>query len=179
MKLRTQKIQFDMKPDLIFLVLLMLMCIIKTKASDVLHCAGEKQSDGQIHLTMTHDLKRVAHDCETQLLVDGKVTAYFNAEENQCLQPIANITANSAILQICPTGLECHLVCFSLGIHEKKPCFCNSTAKTHPEGGSSIWNTGVVIGACVCGLLVIIMITSVACYMKNRGPGYTTCDAEV
>ncbi|XP_058601991.1 uncharacterized protein LOC131521373 isoform X3 [Onychostoma macrolepis] len=120
-----------------FLVVAVLLCIVlPATASDVLRCTGERQRDGQFYFNMTYDLKEGVDDCETQWVINGSVVGISDADGiTECMLPLLNATANTAILQTCHENLECLLICPSAGINKKESCSCNITSPTTlPEG---------------------------------------------
>ncbi|KAF4103287.1 hypothetical protein G5714_016170 [Onychostoma macrolepis] len=160
-----------------FLVVAVLLCIVlPATASDVLRCTGERQRDGQFYFNMTYDLKEGVDDCETQWVINGSVVGISDADGiTECMLPLLNATANTAILQTCHENLECLLICPSAGINKKESCSCNITSPTTlPEVGLPDRSVGVWIGASVLGILLFSLIVTIL-YKKKQRSGYALC----
>ncbi|KAK2903231.1 hypothetical protein QQF64_009847 [Cirrhinus molitorella] len=169
-----------MKAVLTILVVAMLLCIVlSSEASDVLQCTGEKLSDGQFFFNMPYEVKEDIHDCETQWLVNGKVTGIHDAEGNSTfIFPIVKMTAKTAILETCPETLECLIMCPTASINEKQQCSCDASPPTTlPEVGIPNWSVYIWIGGSAFVVLVIV-IAIIVVYQKRKRSGYTSGSAE-
>ncbi|TRY69689.1 hypothetical protein DNTS_020250, partial [Danionella cerebrum] len=146
--------------------------IVSPASSADLECKPEVLGNGTHHFSTPLMDSFKASDCEIQWFVNGTVIGHIKpGEKGAFMEPVLNLTENTATLRTCPPNLEYKVICTNAN-HSQTKCLCpDKNSQEHPKDQPNdprviVIAIGVVIVIVV--VIAIVVVIGVVIVRKTR-----------